>query len=293
MNSTLSPDWAAAIARIENGSARRVVVIGTTDAGKSSFIRAALTAAAEVGAPLPLIDLDPGQKMMGPPGTAILGTDGRVDRMVFIGSTSAGEVSRIAGAAKSLARSAAEGFIANTAGFVRGLGAKLQSCTIAALQPDLVVAIGEEELLKPILDAHPTIPVVRLERSPFARRKSPSERAGIRQGAFAAALERAERVTLGTADLSFTPGPPASFRGPARPICVLAAADGEAMSIGILQEVGKDTVVIAETPLSTVAVIGLGKMWARPTPAGWQLLEQLSPAWEQPASPDTPPPDVR
>jgi polynucleotide 5'-kinase involved in rRNA processing len=272
--------WLAAIAQIEQGLARRVVVIGSTDVGKSSFIRAGIDAVTAVGLPLPLIDLDPGQKMVGPPGTAALRA-GRVERLVFIGSTSASEVAMIVSAASSLAASAKDGFIVNTAGFVRGLGARLQSMTIAALQPDLIVALGGEEPLKPILDAHSDVAIVRIERAPFARRKSPSERARIRQAAFSAAMEVSEEVVLLSDALSFTPGRPAAFLDVARPVCALATTDGTVASVGILQEVGENTVVWAKPPLSAVTVVQLGKMSAEPTPAGWKLLEQLRPTWQQ------------
>src|SRR4051812_13568510 len=61
-----SPAWAEALARIVSHPWRRVVVIGATDVGKSSFIRMAMASAA-ASAPAALLDCDPGQKMVGPP----------------------------------------------------------------------------------------------------------------------------------------------------------------------------------------------------------------------------------
>lgn len=291
-HATLPPSWAAAIARIEESRARRAVVIGETDVGKSTFIRAAMSAASQAGIPLPLIDLDPGQKMIGSPGTAALGSGTGVERLVFIGSTSANELSKIVGAASLFAHASADGFIANTAGFVRGLGARLQSATIAALNPDLIVAIGEEDRLRPILDAHPDIAVARLERPPLARRKSAAERARLRQAAFAAALDGAEAVMLRPRDLSFTPAPPVSFTDTARPICALAGADGEMIAIGVLQQVGEETTIFAaREAASATAELQLGKLWARPSSACWHLLEKLSPSWQYPALPHPPSPN--
>ena len=281
MDVLVPPTWSTTIAAIARGEATRLVVIGATDVGKSSFVRAALSAASEGGAPLSLLDLDPGQKMIGPPGTVGLAHQRTIERLAFIGSTSAGELTKIAQAAAVLARTAKHGFIANTAGFVRGLGAKLQSITIEALRPDLIVAIGSEEELSAIVDVHPTIAVVWLERSPLARRKSPSERDRVRQAAFAASLARSEALVLPTTTLTFAPAHPSSWQGESRPICALASADGEALSVGILQEVANEAVVIAERPTSLPVAIQLGKMWAEPTPRGWRLLEQLSPSWDQ------------
>jgi polynucleotide 5'-hydroxyl-kinase GRC3/NOL9 len=113
-------DWAAAIDLIASGRKRRVAVIGPTDSGKSSFIRAAMSAAADAGAPLKLIDLDPGQKMLGPPGTASLGDASVIDRFIFLGSTSASEFSRIVTAAEALADDAFSGFITNTSASFAG-----------------------------------------------------------------------------------------------------------------------------------------------------------------------------
>jgi polynucleotide 5'-kinase involved in rRNA processing len=266
-----------------------VVVVGATDVGKSTFIRAAVTAATQAGSPLPLIDLDPGQKMIGPPGTAALGWGAEIEQLVFIGSTSASEVSKIIGAASLLAHASADRFIANTAGFVRGLGARLQSATIAALQPDLIVAIGEQDRLRPILDAHRDIAVALLERPLSASRKSAAQRARLRQAAFAAALEGAEVIMLRTPELSFNPAPPVSFTDAARPICALARADGKVIGIGVLQEVGEEAVVFTACgPRSATAEVQLGKMWASPSPAGWQLLEKLTPSWQYPALPEPP-----
>ncbi|HWH22870.1 MAG TPA: Clp1/GlmU family protein, partial [Allosphingosinicella sp.] len=130
-----------------------MLVIGPTDAGKSSFILAATEAAAAAGNPLRLIDLDPGQKMLGPPGSVSLGSTLplRLDKFLFVGTTSASAFSAITKGATELARFG-EPFIANTSGFVRGLGARLQSWTIAALDADLVIAIGDRTGLGPIVE---------------------------------------------------------------------------------------------------------------------------------------------
>lgn len=281
MHPDLPPSWVAAIARIEEGLARRVVVLGETDVGKSSFIRATMSGVANSGSPLSLIDLDPGQKMIGPPGTVALGSDTDVQRLVFVGSTSAGELSRIIPAASLLAHAAADDFIVNTAGLVRGPGVRLQSATLAAVRPDLIVVIGPQEPLTSILDAHPGIAIIRLERSPLATRKTVSERARRRQAGFAAVLAGAAEVTLARDTVCFMPAPPVMFPEDARPVCALAGADGEVDSLGILQEVGVESVVFAALADCAAAIVQLGKMWARPSRDGWQLLERLSPSWQQ------------
>jgi polynucleotide 5'-hydroxyl-kinase GRC3/NOL9 len=274
------PDWAAALARIAGREKRRVVVIGATDSGKSSFIRAAMGAAAEAGIPLNLIDLDPGQKMLGPPGTATLGDGHCLRRLIFLGSTSASEIYKIVDAAGALADEAVDGFIANTSGFVRGLGARLQSLTISRLAPDLLVVLGDRAALAPILEAHPHVPTIRLGPAPAARRKSPAERRGTRQAAFDRALEHGERLHLNAGGVSFAPAPPAPFDGPARPVCALLDGRGEAMGVGVLERAeGGGLTMFAKPPPRPVHLLQLGKMWAEPSEDGWRLLERLGPSW--------------
>ncbi|HEY0149772.1 MAG TPA: Clp1/GlmU family protein [Allosphingosinicella sp.] len=272
--------WAAILDRIARREKRRVVVIGPTDAGKSSFVRAALGAAAEASTPLSLIDLDPGQKMLGPPGTASLGDASCLRRFIFLGSTSASEVSRIVNAAGKLAEDAAHGFIVNTSGFVRGLGARLQAATIARIAPDLLVVLGDPADVAPVLEAHGQVPAIDLGTAPAARRKAPSERSATRQAAFAQAMGQAEALHLNPAEASFDPAPPAIFEGLARPVCALLDGTGEAMSIGIVVHAGADgSTSYGSPPPRAVRTLQLGKMWAAPSPKGWELLDRLSPSW--------------
>jgi hypothetical protein len=269
------PDvWQGAIARILSGDWRHVVVIGPTDVGKSSFIRALAERRA-----FALLDLDPGQKMFGPPGTVSRGHwtehGGPVcDRFAFVGSTSALAIARIVRGALRLRTDGP--LIANTSGFVLGPGARLQAATIAALDADLVVAIG--------LDAPPvpkgwSKPLIALPRSPLAQRKSQRLRRRIRQ----AALDRhlgSDTIDLPRASVAFEPGPPVSFLASARPLCALADAAGEDMSVGVLLSAEADKVLVrGSLPPRTVSCIRLGSLWAEPAAEGWRLLDGVKQAW--------------
>ena len=257
----LPADWEAALARAE--AARRVLVLGPTDAGKSSFIRALLGRRPD----WPVLDLDPGQKMVGWPGTASLGhldPTPRLDRFVWLGSTAVGSFNRLAAAGAALA---GEGpFVANTPGYVRGPGARLQAIIAAALAPDLVVAIDPPPELMSL--AH-----VALARSPEARRKSPSTRRAVRQASFEAALARA--MSLPKPAL-IEPLRPAPFVDDARPVCCLADESGEDRVLGIL--LGDH--LLAPPPPRPPTILRLGAMWAEPEGEGWRLLDKLRPAWE-------------
>jgi polynucleotide 5'-hydroxyl-kinase GRC3/NOL9 len=274
----LPPAWSRAIS--DARARRRIVVLGATDTGKSSFIRAFLEM---TGHSAMLIDLDPGQKMIGPPGTLTLGRlePAGLEHFIFIGSTSSSALSKIAHAAAELARIAdrAGPFIANTSGFVTGPGARLQAATVAALQPDLVVEIGSVPDAPPLVAIRSVdIPLLRLETSPAARRKSPAVRARLRQQALDDALRGAQMLIFPS--LRFIPAAPAALAGEARPICALVDGAGIDRSYGILEAVGEGCVRIrAVAPDRPIASLRLGMMWAEPTAGGWRLLEKLSPSW--------------
>lgn len=271
-------DWLAALGRVD--ASRRILVLGAADVGKSSFIRAALARNRD----LRLLDLDPGQKMAGPPGTVALTGPGAiaVERFIFTGSTSASTLRALTTAASTLTGAAGGPVIANTSGFVRGLGARLQSLTIAAIRPDLIVAIEGELELEPILSPLTNIPVVRISPSPLARRKTAAERRRLRQAAFDAALAGAQKLAL-PGETAFAPAPPIPLTGPQRPVCALADGSGEDMSVGILEELSPDgTHILAPPPSRGVALIRLGRMWAEPAGQGWKLLERRSPSWHLP-----------
>ena len=189
----ISDDWRRAIERIVAEKRSRVAVIGPTDSGKSSFVRALLAADPE----REVIDADPGQKMVGPPGTVSLGRLRgealELGGFVFIGSTSSANVFLISRACATLA-SASHRFVANTSGFVEKLGARLQAATISALAADLIVAIGGEAAVAPILAKQADRPSLLLEPSPRAVTKSPAARAAIRAASFSAAMEGATSI---------------------------------------------------------------------------------------------------
>lgn len=268
----LPADWADALDRIVVEERRRIAVIGPADAGKSRFVGALLARRPQFA----LIDLDPGQKMAGPPGSVSLARAGRLERFVWIGSTGAANVRGIARGAADLARQAP--FVANSSGFVRGLGARLQAASLDALRPDCIVAIGEG--LAPILEGR-TVEILRLRPSEMARRKPPALRARLRQAAFAAALEGADDRSLPRRSVRFDPAPPEPFAaGSERPVCALA--NGEDRAIGVLVAAGEEQVRLFAPPLAAPpSTVRLGRMWAAPGEGGWKLLEALRPAWRQ------------
>ena len=263
-------EWEEALARA--AAARRVAVLGPTDAGKSAFV----AALAERRPECRVVDLDPGQKMIGPPGTASLGRlapGRRLDRFVFLGSTSNGSFRALAAAAAELTRRARRGFIANTSGYVAGPGLRMQAMTLEALRPDLVVAIDAPAGFEALLARRQA---VRLARPAAARRKTPAMRRAIRQAAFAEALAGAAERPLPPP--AWEPAPSLAVGGPERPVCALADPAGEDRALGIL--LAPDRLLTRFRGLA--ARVRLGRMWAQPHGAGWKLLDTLSPAWDVP-----------
>ena len=265
----LPPEWEEAL--VSAGAAKRVAVLGPPDSGKSAFVAALAGRRPD----WPIIDLDPGQKMIGPPGTASLGRlepERRVDRFVFLGSTSVGSFRALAAAAADLAQRTRRGFVANTSGYVAGPGVWLQAMTLDALRPELVVAIAAPAPFDALLAKWPA---VRLDRSPWARPKTPAMRRAIRQAAFAQALAGA--VERPVREPAWHPAPPRWAAGAERPVCAVVDTSGEDRALGVLTS--PDRLLTRFRGLA--AGIRLGRLWAVPGAAGWTLVERLVPAWER------------
>ena len=255
---------------------RRVLVLGATDVGKTTFVRTFLQ---NPGEATQLIDLDPGQKMIGPPGSVGLGQLERLERFLFIGTTSSTRLSAIARAAATLA-AVAEGkgaFIVNTSGMVAGIGARLQAMTAAAVEPDLIVEIGAG----PIVKLPEGAALVRIEPSPLARPKTPSARAALRQASFDRALAGASLLILPLEAIEIQPAPPAAWKTPLRPVCSLADDDGVDMKIGVLEAADDRALYVrAAPPDRAVRLVRLGSIWVEPKEGRWHLVERLAPSWK-------------
>lgn len=274
----LPTSWTAALARA--AAAARTVVLGPTDMGKSRFIGALAAARPE----LVLLDLDPGQKMIGPPGSVSLGTllpEPRLERFIFLGSTAVGSFGALVRAGASLAASTGTRPLAvNTSGFVAGPGARLQLMTVQAIEADLVVAIGLDGALAAELWRQTGPRLLSIDPARSARRKPPAARRAVRQHGLEEALQGAEPMALDRGGILFLPAPPASFLSDARPVCALTDAQGEDMEIGILEEAGEGSVrLLARKPPRPVLSLRLGSLWVRMEAGKPRLLDSLSPAW--------------
>jgi polynucleotide 5'-hydroxyl-kinase GRC3/NOL9 len=230
--------WADLAERLANASWRRLVVLGATDVGKSSFCRFLGGMLAQRGGWVGLLDTDLGQKMIGPPACVTLGSwsaDGglQLDRIRFVGEAS--PVANMAGVIAASARlanaAACDRLIVNTSGLVHGPGRALKRWKLDALDPCQVVAIAHAGELEPVLAPLPR--VHRLRPSPEARRKSPAVRERNRRLALLAALGDCRAMALPGAvieELRRTPPAPEQLR-----LCGLADPEGEDRGIGLVR----------------------------------------------------------
>lgn len=166
-----------------------VMVVGVSDAGKTSFCVQLANKAVESGLSTAIVDSDVGQSEIGAPGTIGMGLlDGPVESMSdvrpkclhFIGATS--PIYHLpeccAGARKmtdAARKQGAELIILDTTGLVDGYhGRKLKTCKIDLVRPDYIVAVQRrrevEHLLAPFAQTD-KIKIRRVPASQMARRK--------------------------------------------------------------------------------------------------------------------------
>ncbi|MDJ0389522.1 Clp1/GlmU family protein [Roseomonas sp. E05] len=186
------PDWERALQHILASGARRIMLLGPTDAGKSSFCRLLLARAARAQRPVALLDADLGQKQLGPPACVTLGHPAaggpELDGLAFVGTTEPlrGWRRLIAGTVRLKGEAGAALLVINTSGLLRGAGRRLKAAKIAALGPDLLIPLGADAATEAVLADHAGLPALRLARAPLARRKGEGERRALRRAAFQA-----------------------------------------------------------------------------------------------------------
>lgn len=142
--------WEQAITDLVRRPPRRILILGATDRGKSTFcalLRRRLLAA---GRSTALVDADIGQKDLGPPATVTLGlaAPGAIPAEglaahYFVGAVSPpGHLLPIVIGTQRLAE-AAEGRVTlvDTPGMVRGVGRILLQFLLESLRPEVVVAL--------------------------------------------------------------------------------------------------------------------------------------------------------
>jgi polynucleotide 5'-hydroxyl-kinase GRC3/NOL9 len=185
----IPPEWAEAVRSILLEGKGRVVVLGPQDVGKSSFCRVLLDEAVRVGRGAALVDADLGQKAVGPPAAVTLAyadRPGELAGLAFVGTTDPmrGLTRVVEGTRRLAAEARADLVVVNTGGLVAGVGRKLKAAKLAAVRPDIVIALGTGPELDAMVERNAACPLVRLAPSALARRKRASRRRRAREEAF-------------------------------------------------------------------------------------------------------------
>lgn len=185
----IPPEWAETIRSILLKGEGRIVVLGPRDVGKSSFCRVLLDEAVRAGRAAALVDADLGQKAVGPPAAVTLAyadRPGELAGLAFVGTTDPvrGLQRVVEGTRRLVAEARAGLVVVNTGGLVVGAGYRLKAAKLAAVRPDLAVALGTGPELDVLVERNAACPLVRLAPSPLARRKSASRRRRAREEAF-------------------------------------------------------------------------------------------------------------
>lgn len=198
--------WHRSVRYILSKHLRRILVIGATDRGKSSYCKFLINALLREGQTASFVDADIGQKDIGPPATVTLAdfaapvdfTEASCNGMYFVGHTSpfAHFLPLVVGTRQLVEAAKGECAVIDTAGLVQGRGRVLASFQIDSLRPDVIVCLERGDELAPIRHAARHLNIIRLRPSHQVIRKSPELRRQLREEAFQAHFKGAGEMEL-------------------------------------------------------------------------------------------------
>lgn len=198
------PAWEHAAKEIIEADLHKVLVLGTSDSGKSTFCRFLCRYLAARDKSVAMIDADIGQKDIGPPACITSGFPGpegvaaNADGYYFVGGVNPfGRFLPIIVGVGRLTDSAGAVFkIIDTTGLIHGAGRVLKGYKIEALKPQAIVAIRRSTELELLLGAHRNIRVLRIPVSVKASHRTQDERRNAREAAFGEYFQSAIEVEL-------------------------------------------------------------------------------------------------
>jgi polynucleotide 5'-hydroxyl-kinase GRC3/NOL9 len=208
----IAPEWEPAVDAAM--AAPLAMLVGESDAGKTTLVTALANALLARGHAVGIVDADLGQSEIGPPTTVGLGrvtapigrpSEAELVALHFVGATSpaAGLAASLVAARRMVDRARAEGFariLVDTSGLVAGeLGRTLKQAKIDLLEPDLVVALQRGRECEPILGAYAGAArplVLRLPALGTPRGRSQEDRRRYRARALRAYFAGAREATL-------------------------------------------------------------------------------------------------
>lgn len=214
----ISPEWESTIESIVKDPGV-VVVIGSVDTGKTTFVTQLVRAGVEAGIPTAIVDADTGQSEVGPPttiGMAMVETpmeslrELRARRMYFVGATTPANhiVQTVVGVKRMTDEALSRGarlVVIDTSGLVKGiLGRRMKLHKIELVAPAHVVGIQNKREIDHIISAMSTMDrpkLHRLEMSPEVRPKGRDFRTARRRTQFYEYFRNAERHILRLDDI--------------------------------------------------------------------------------------------
>lgn len=198
--------WVRSATQIQHHRWRKILVLGATDRGKSTYCQYLSQTLLAAGDRVAVVDADVGQKDIGPPATITLGYPERGSALqqtrpaawYFVGAVSlAGHLlPAVLGTQQMVDTARAPRIIVNTTGFVHGPGRALKGYKIEALRPDVIVAIARGHELSGVLKPYRDYRTLRIAPSPQAVQKTPWQRQGRREQLFAAYFAAPREITL-------------------------------------------------------------------------------------------------
>ncbi len=146
--------------------------------------------------------------------------------------------------------------LVNTSGLLRSAGRRLKAAKIAAVGPDLLLALGEDPGLEKVLADHPAIPALRLPRPPLVRRKGEGERRALRRDAFRRYFARAPVWPLAPEGLCLE-GESSGAAPALRQLVALTDATGRDLALGVVLDRDAAGRLLLRAPPPEARVAGL------------------------------------
>ena len=273
--SSIPSSWAAAVDVLAEMEQGKVVVVGSTDVGKSTLCTFLANSLLSKGRTIRIVDGDIGQADIGPPttiGSAVSSdyifslVDLKAESLLFIGNTSPSQVEPevIDGLRRLVACEEHTLTIINTDGWIQDPEATLYKVRlISAIDPDLIIGIARHNELDPILSGSKASSL-RVEAPEEVLTRSRTDRRELRTAGYRRFLKGAATKTfqLQSVRVKLPRGIPELQQVPRRDLrnTIVGLLDNEGflLGIGVLLEFEKNSLRIYSKIVQDVSVIELG-----------------------------------
>jgi polynucleotide 5'-hydroxyl-kinase GRC3/NOL9 len=182
------PDWVSLYEELASHTGT-ALIMGMTDAGKSTLVRYLIKRFIAEGMHISLVDSDIGQSSLGLPGTVSMKVfldekdfvEFRYERMSFLGTVNpAMSISGIIHSTEVMTchcRKKTDIILVDTTGLVTGnIGRALKTGKIKAVNPEYVIAVQKKDELEHILFPGDDQRIIRIKSSPAAKARSRAAR---------------------------------------------------------------------------------------------------------------------